>query len=134
MSRERLQHLITVLRRVEKYEERILDMNVWYRPSKVPEGSFSACALGWASLDITFRKQGLTPSYVRYEDGKTRFRIPIYQDGSSGYIAAERFFGLSENWARYIFDPTTYPAETTVSSVIDRISHVLQNYFDMETA
>lgn len=59
MNRERLEHLITVLERVER-ENLPFDMDDW-AVDPLDCGT-AACAAGWAARDPEFQKQGLSLS------------------------------------------------------------------------
>jgi hypothetical protein len=65
----------------------------------------SACALGWASLDPTFNKEGLTLEWGPNYWGEPAW-IPTYA-GSTMYDAGARFFGITESEAQQLFDPLT---------------------------
>lgn len=152
MNRERLQHLITVLRQVEEQEKQRsseqsqLIMSSWYRPKDVayedfltvaqlnqeqassPTCGFAACALGWAALDKTFQEQGLKPAFA-----PLGYYIPTYGD-FYGYRAAQAFFVLSERWADFLFDPSTYVRSEQYSDLADEYSAILDEYYAVPDA
>ncbi len=122
-SRGRLEHLITVLERVEA---RIgpgdeagdqFDMSDWYSPPGDGCGT-SACALGWAALDPDFQSVG-----VGIDDQNITFGT------GRGCGAATYLFGISRVEAERLFMPAKYDApshDITPSDVILRIHQVLR--------
>lgn len=120
MDRERLEHLIVVLKRV--YDRgQDFSLSYWAMPNN--DCGTTSCALGWAALDRTFRQQGLkllnnprhskeeevkTPRAVAKLAGRYSSLMPVYAD-CAGYAAASAFFGLNYADTRYLFDPSEYP-------------------------
>jgi hypothetical protein len=124
--------------------ERVFDMDVWfafevvdkptYRPAKngecqIEEGfcRTSACALGHAALDPRFQRAGLR---IR-EDDVLAYDVVYKPKGArqvySGLLAAQRFFGISAEQAKYLFLPTAYRerSEITPRDVVRHIDDVL---------
>jgi len=82
----------------------------------------TACAVGHACLNPVFQKQGLRFGL--------RHGNPIYDEYDSWY-AVERFFGLSERQATYLFYDEEYPdqgKDTTAAEVADRIESFLAEH------
>ena len=126
----RLKHLVTVLKRVPRAK---FKMDTWYsdhyfkrkRRVTVPDSFVdvdchtAACALGWASLDKQFRKEGLVMS----------FGTPEYNDNCGVYAAVD-FFNIEAEEAKKLFMPSTfYPAFwITPGRVIRRVKKLIRRY------
>lgn len=166
MNRKRIKQLIVILKKVQELEKNsvfsapIFSLNHWYSWSsevslssvlkthkknlqtKTPVAcDFSACALGWASLDVSFQKAGLKPSQTG---------VPIYQTEEKvyeGYDAAQHFFDLDEKMTYFLFCPVSYKSwlgepetpfiedsssgEIPVARVIHRL-HIALTYYSLE--
>ena len=71
----------------------------------------TACALGWAGSMPEFRKRGLKLGWEKsyWDSSKVRGEVYLYSDGAidaNGLEAGEKFFGLTEEEAEYLFIPT----------------------------
>jgi hypothetical protein len=90
----------------------------------------TACALGWASLDPTFNKEGLNLELGPNYWGETAW-IPTY-NGSTMYDAGARFFDLFLDEAQELFDPVTedewelYPSDK--QAFLIRLDNLLEKY------
>jgi len=115
MNIERLNHLITILERVQNdpKEKAQFDMNFW-----INYCGTSACAVGFACLDPVFQAQGL----------KIRDNEPKFQDFYS-YSAAAKFFEITCTEVRYLFSPVDYGGYSKIEpvDVIDRIRKLINN-------
>ncbi len=74
----------------------------------------SACALGHAALDPKFQKQGLKVVWDQYSDGEVRYR------GHANCVAAEKFFGITNEQALWLFIPSSYSREPVKPSDVAR--------------
>lgn len=105
MNKERLEHLIEVLKEVPPND---FDMSLW-------QCGTQACAMGWACRDPQFRKEGLTTTRGGHSS------TPAFE-GHQAFYAAAKFFGISRNDAGMLFSPSAYDFDNpTVSQVIGRI-------------
>ncbi len=93
--RERLLQLCRVLERVS---DSSFDLREWSRNGLCRTVS---CAVGWASKDAWFRRQGLGR-----EGGS-----PAYA-GERGWTAVRAFFGLSREEALHLFHAASYERPT----------------------
>lgn len=111
MNRERLQHLITIL---EKVQPDMLKMGGWF--ARLTPCGTAACAVGHACLDPDFQAQGLSPF----------FGGPKYA-GDMGWDAVEGFFDLGPLGAEHLFDEDSYSRRipVTPADVIERIREML---------
>ena len=120
MNIERLNHLITILERVQSdpKEKVKFDMNVW-----INYCGTSACAVGFACLDPIFQAQGL----------EIRDNEPKFQD-FYGYIAAYKFFEITHAEAMDLFCPLDYDGYGKIEpvDVIDRIRTLINNQTKIE--
>jgi hypothetical protein len=82
----------------------------------------AACVLGAAAMFPEFNKQGL-----KLAESKTcrGFHYPIFR-GHYSYESGEKFFGLNEKQAEYLFDPAEYKSgEAKPATVAKRIREIL---------
>lgn len=125
MNRERLEHLITVIRRVpdEQFDLSLWmssDYNIQEQKALDPECKTVGCALGWACLDPEFKAQGLHLN---------KFNEPTFGRDTS-FSAGEVFFDIGYIASSFLFSPTQYPGheysrDITKQDVISHIEHVL---------
>lgn len=136
MNRDRLNHLITVLKQIEA-EDRPFDMWSWaHQEDEHPCGT-AACALGWASLDPKFNAAGLE-LVAEFEDGRLVSFTSIGNDddpdqvfprfqGRNGFDAGALFFDISYEESTFLFDPSSYDTgEPTPADVISHIEVLLK--------
>lgn len=108
-------------------------------PEKFDLGSWAcgttACAIGWAALDPTFRSEGLRLDCVPSPDTYHCYTVTdLTQTGGTFfpvfgkavyYAAAEAFWGLTNNQAHKLFAPWSYDPPGTPSDVAKRIRALL---------
>ena len=143
MNRERLTHLVTVLRRVHD-ERKPFAMGNWATDSDHPCGT-AACAFGWAAFDPEFQKQGLnveafvfgvrqyftldSPASVEAMTnmpGYSGFVGQIRFEDNNDFYAAMAFFELDENTALMLFMPSSYPTSAVGPlDVVERVEELL---------
>lgn len=149
MNRERLEHLITVLKSVPKQN---FHMGFWGVSEYGNDCGTTCCAFGYAALDPEFQEQGLKmvhtkltrnldqswnrdttvlDSIVSFNALARKLDEPIEVDiylhnGKTGYEAAKEFFDLEENTVYFLFSPDYYKSFTSSpDEVIERIQTVL---------
>ena len=93
-----------------------------------------ACAFGLMALSGEFAKEGLTHEYaVTSWDHKLVMLLPKH-GGSTGFSAAESFFGITDEDASYLFDPSNYNGTPTEAEgeieVAERIEAFARGYID----
>lgn len=93
------------------------------------------CALGLASLDPEFNKQGLAFHVVPMHHSATAWMIPRFQ-GTTGMEAGAAFFGISLEDSQYFFDPDSYSDTPTHAEgelfVAQRIDDFINGHIDMD--
>ena len=141
MNTERLKHLIEVMEKVLD-EERPFDISLWINTQALPldenrsyivplldvpahQCGTAACALGWATRDPEFRKQGLTfdPDVC----------TPLYIDGEHHWRwedAGAAFFGITSAQAEYLFFASGYDVETLKEVTPDRVIEHIHDLLD----
>lgn len=115
MNIDRLQHLHDILGNIPTSVT--FDLQNWYR---VNTCGTTACAGGYAAMDPTFNKQGLS-LHPHYDS-------PRY-GGHDGFWALEDFFGLNEEEVNYLFDHGTYSSTdwNSPAAVQARIMELIQS-------
>lgn len=130
---ERLEHLKATLEKVQDKLEaqdrsRAFYMSLWGMDAvqgasalTYGECGFAGCAIGWylkENPDLPLRFRSGTPVFA----------------GREGFIAVERYFGLSDEQARYLFSGEYYPrtpernvADPTIEEVLARIEKAITN-------
>ena len=131
-----IERLIKIL---ENVPEKHFDLNQWYKsvnviinkltthPYKkgsdyknvVTECNTAACACGYAGLDKWFRKKGFSFDPVGYAGAISFVSNDDPSDIDTGFTAVERFFGLSDVQAKWLFLPSK--GYTKPQHVIDRL-------------
>lgn len=111
MNRDRLQHLVTIL---EKVDPSRFDMQSWACGT-------AACAIGHAACDPDFNTQGL---HLIGNTLNTRY-FPVYGEHEA-WSAVRRFFHLSLEDSELLFSQYAYPRSVTVNDVINRIKEFIQ--------
>jgi hypothetical protein len=114
MNRERLEHLITVLERVER-ERLPFDMGTL---GGGEDCETATCAEGWAARDPKFQSAGLHIT----EDAVGHI---VAFDGKTSYSALATFFDIHEDDAEFIFDAHPKIDWRNPQYVIARIREVL---------
>jgi hypothetical protein len=116
---ERLNHLITVLDRVKNGQSKHFNMSRWaimldsefefneydlydFEPF---ECGFAGCALGWASIDPEFNKEGL---HLDSDLDPTYILENTDDEPNYGYGAGMSFFHLIDLDNDFLFSPRTY--------------------------
>lgn len=101
-------------------------------PLKEQTCGFAACALGSAAAHSWFNKRGLS-----FDKDLTMAFSPIYAPNGiggetfGGFAAGEKFFGISEVEAEFLFDPEEYAcddSDVTTNMVAERIDFLIDNY------
>lgn len=106
------------------------DLNVFVRSDdgapvgdwKNPSCGFSACALGFASVDSRFRELGLRPN--THDDGVYLLDANGEDLGLDGFKAAEELFESDYDTCCYLFDPEHYWYVADEYGLDYTISHV----------
>lgn len=108
MNKERLQQMVTMLRRLPPEQ---FNLSVWHCGT-------AACAVGHACSDPVFVSQGLSL--------KHGYDVPAYE-GELSWDAVQKFFDLPEGQASHLFYDEEYPdaEKTTADQVADRIEEFL---------
>ncbi|MCY1358659.1 hypothetical protein D9M69_452010 [compost metagenome] len=115
MNVERLERLCGLLKRVKPEG---FDLSGWGW-STATCGTV-ACAVGWATQDPWFRREGL-----RSEAG---YFYPIFE-GEADWDAVELFFELSSEEAEHLFSADRYPVDERINplAVAARIREFVAN-------
>lgn len=135
MNRERLLQLRKHMTKVRPTKHRAFNMDHWFRAdvgevkvkvdnrgvcTNQTECGTAACLLGHAALMPSFQKAGLKlvpqGTYDHQElsedgeEGITQRTTmqPVYRK-ALGFDAGAAFFGITDQQARYLFDPSEYP-------------------------
>jgi hypothetical protein len=123
MSRERLQHLITVLQGVPAEQ---FTLSTW-RENR--DCGTVACAIGWACLDPVFIEQGLTLVYEQSQYGGNAAafqpRLAGTEDWLTGFDVASQFFDITLQESLNLFSSGSYGRNPTTADVIARIEKLL---------
>ena len=105
MNRERLLHLIEVLKTAQERDdwEETFDMAYYWREVSHFDCGFAGCALGWAAMDPQFIKEGW----------KVIDKQPVLQYGDGSYEVSQEdgsmeFFDISQTGYLFLFEPTWY--------------------------
>lgn len=148
MNRKRLERLIKVLQEVRR-ERKPFTIDSWsimvsrFDHSIVNRRGNSCgtacCALGYATLDPSFRRQGLslktadgkpvTSRNIAKVEEKGAITEPVF-NGYWGLSAGAAFFDISDNEAAYLFMPHTYynlDRPVRPSDVIKRVRKLLNS-------
>jgi len=88
---------------------------------KNPSCGFSACALGFASVDSRFRELGLSSGPYAND---VCLLDANGEDGLYGFAAAEELFESDYDTCYYLFDPDTYYYMDYCEALDYTISHV----------
>lgn len=120
MNRERLEKLVDLLLTIRREE---FNIYTWYCGT-------AACALGWAAKDPQFNREGLylcSLSLTRAEGQIDSIGplCPVYK-GAFGFGAAEKFFEISADTARHLFDGSHYDDDPTPCDVALRVVNLLE--------
>jgi hypothetical protein len=102
MNRERLEHLITVLERVEREK---LPFNIEVIEEDPNDCRSAACAFGWARRDLLFITQCI---------------------GSYVLLDVPAFFGLSRDQGYHLFMPSSYGVVDFGDRTAVRPAHVIE--------
>lgn len=112
MQIERLKHLVAIL---EKVRPARFNISIWHVENSC---GATACALGWASLDPEFNRQGFTLASVGGH-------WPMFKE-HDGYSAAAEFFSITMEQSIHLFYPNEYPSDRRgPADVIARIKELL---------
>jgi hypothetical protein len=129
---ERLEHLKTVARNIAPATFR---MQSYFTRLPILECGFVACLGGHASLDPQFNAQGLTVDFARHGEDYT-----MCVDGDDcdddPFCVLQRFFGLTNYEANYLFMPafydTIYDQQPTNDELVEHIDHVIDGVYPDE--
>lgn len=143
MNTERLQIQIDVLHRVME-AELPFNMGAWLEHTSSPCAT-AACAFGYAALDPRLQAEGLSlyaidgalgrvtitsvADYNRLLLSNSMHQVwPTYA-GLDAFAAASKFYGISRDAARFLFDPECYEESDPIfpEDVIKRIEYLLDN-------
>ena len=118
--KERLLQVIRVLE--ELPAKKRFSLATWYKCGTV------GCAIGWSAADPWFTRRGFRLSSVTdalYYNMKKVTHEPYYR-GNTHWLAVNKFFGLHNKQASYLFEDCWYKKPTR-RNVIFRIKKFIEN-------
>lgn len=81
-----------------------------------PECGFSGCAIGWAAQDKEFKRAGFKLEASRWDQ---KYSIPVFK-GERAFSAVEKFFGISQDSAEYLFTSSQYGDKDVSPKAVSR--------------
>jgi hypothetical protein len=118
----RNRRLLKVARILDSVPEEKFNLSFW--KAVTPCGT-TACAVGWAATDPSFKKAGLRLS-LPAKPWVNKFAQIKYQC-YLGWEAVEEFFHLDEHEARRLFSPDYYTGNPTTQEVATRIRNFVHH-------
>lgn len=126
---KRLQTAIDILSNLKLPKNADFNMDTWgthgpgHAPTKRNMCGTAACAWGWIALSPKVKRLGVETLWRGSE--QTGYSIAIYFDGARDFDAAQRFFGIGPEVARWLFIPEHYDGKITPKRVARRMEKVL---------
>lgn len=130
MKKQRLLKLAALLRKDADNKKGVtFNMSYWAAPTERVSNHFiqgaydeppetipvscgtSACAMGLAVISGAFKRAGLYADFYQRSEGVAMEPCIDAANGErrGGYYAAMELFGISMNYAEYLFNPSAYP-------------------------
>lgn len=105
----------------EEEHKNQFDLSFWSFGTKALECGFTACAVGHACFDKRFNKQGL-----EFDWSDT----PTF-DGSSSWVAVEKFFEIRKTTAIILFSGGEYPEHLKGNALVVQVRRRIEKLLEL---